>query len=69
MRKLDIATALLLFVGAINWGLVGIFDFNLIASFVENEWGDRVIYGLIGVAAIYRAVYFKSIRNRCEAEE
>jgi uncharacterized membrane protein YuzA (DUF378 family) len=68
MRKFDIATSILLFIGAINWGFIGLFDFNFILVFVENELAVRLIYTLIAVAAIYRAVYYKSVRTRWQEE-
>ena len=60
MKNIDTAAAILLFVGAINWGFVGFFDFNLIHFFIENPMGDRLIYGLIGLAGIYRAVCWQT---------
>ena len=64
MKNLDFAAAALLFIGAINWGFVGIFEINPIHLIVENTSGDRFIYSLVGAAAIYKAVYWKSIRRR-----
>ena len=64
MRKLDIAAAILIYIGAINWGLVGLFNINLVHFFIENYWGDRFLYSIVGIAAIYKIVYWKSIRNR-----
>jgi len=69
MRNLDIVSALLLFMGAINWGFIGIFDINIIHLFFENEAGDRFLYALIGFAGLYRAVYFKSIRKRVKEDK
>ncbi len=43
----------LVVVGGLNWGLVGIFDFNLVATiFGEGSIGERVIYIVVGVAAV-----------------
>jgi uncharacterized membrane protein YuzA (DUF378 family) len=64
MKKLDLAAATLLFIGAVSWGFVGIFGINPIHLIVENTWGDRFIYSLIGAAAIYKAIYWKAIRSR-----
>jgi uncharacterized membrane protein YuzA (DUF378 family) len=51
-------TALVLIViGGINWGLVGFFDYNLVDSlFGEGSGLARVIYALVGLAAVYVAV-------------
>lgn len=43
----------LVWVGAINWGLIGFFDFNLVNEVVGSSPSvERVIYGLIGLAAL-----------------
>lgn len=43
----------LLIIGGINWGLVGIFDFNLVeAIFKENSFITKLIYALVGVSAL-----------------
>lgn len=44
---------LLVIVGALNWGLVGIFQFNLVESLLgEGTTATRIVYGLVGVAAL-----------------
>lgn len=44
----------LMVVGALNWGLVGFFDWNLVSAiFGPMTLISRIIYGLVGVAAIY----------------
>jgi uncharacterized protein len=57
MKNLSIVdwTALaLLAVGGINWGLISLFDFNLVAAlFGEMTILSRVIYGIVGATAIY----------------
>lgn len=47
----------LLIVGGLNWGLVGAFDYNLVDSlFGAGSTLSRVIYVLVGLAAVYAAV-------------
>jgi uncharacterized protein len=58
VKKLDLLAAALLIVGGLNWGLVAIAEFDLVAWIVGEEFGEtnalsRVVYGLVGVAAIY----------------
>jgi uncharacterized membrane protein YuzA (DUF378 family) len=57
MRPLSILALVLVIVGALNWGLVGIFDFNLITwIFGLSTAGitvTRVIYILVGFAGLY----------------
>ena len=60
MKKtfLDWLTLVLVIIGGLNWGLVGIFDFNLVSfifGFVPSL--VRVIYTLVGVSALY-LIYF-----------
>jgi hypothetical protein len=44
-------------VGGLNWGLVGIFKFDLVAAiFGEMEIISRIVYTLVGLSAIYLAV-------------
>ena len=64
MKKFDVIACLLLIIGGINWGLIGIFNFNVISYIVGETWLDRVIYVLIGFAAIYQALGWKAIQNR-----
>jgi uncharacterized membrane protein YuzA (DUF378 family) len=58
MRKLDVLAGALLIVGGLNWGLVAIARFDLVAWIFGEEFGgtnaaSRIVYGLVGVAAIY----------------
>ena len=40
-------------IGAINWGLVGIFDFNLVASiFGDGSALSRIIYAIVGICGL-----------------
>ena len=69
MKKLDIAVAALLIVGGLNWGLVAIAKFDLVAALVGLEFGEtnavsRVIYGLVGAAAVYQIAQQHAIRRR-----
>jgi len=61
MRAAQILAAILLIVGGLNWGLVALANFDLVAALVGQSFGDtnaisRVIYGLVGIAAIFEAV-------------
>ena len=59
MKPLDILTAALVIVGGANWGLVAIAEFDLVATLVGLEFGEtnaasRIVYGLVGLSAIYQ---------------
>ncbi len=54
MRTLKIIAFILVVIGAINWGLVGLFKFDLVAVlFGDMTYFSRVIYTLIGLSGIY----------------
>ena len=58
MRKLDVVAGVLLIVGGLNWGLVAIARFDLVAWLFGEDFGrtnaaSRIVYGLVGLAAIY----------------
>jgi uncharacterized protein len=58
MRKLDVLAGALLVVGGLNWGLVAIAEFDLVAWVFGEDLGEtnavsRIVYGLVGLAAIY----------------
>ena len=58
MRKLDVLAGALLIIGGLNWGLVAIAEFDLVAWVFSEDFGDtnaasRIVYALVGVAAIY----------------
>jgi hypothetical protein len=60
MRKLsgvDLVALILIVIGGINWGLVGLFNFDLVAAiFGGFTILARIVYILVGIAAIYAAV-------------
>jgi uncharacterized membrane protein YuzA (DUF378 family) len=57
MKALNLLTKILLVVGGLNWGLVGIAQFDLVAAlFGEGSALARVVYSLVGVSAIVQAV-------------
>jgi len=67
MKTIDIVAATFLCIGGINWGLVGLFNFDLVAwLFGSMSVISRVIYSLVAVCAIYDAVMFKNIQRRWE---
>ena len=51
MRVLNTVTLVLLIVGGLNWGLVGLFGFDLVAAiFGEMSALSRIVYTLVGVS-------------------
>lgn len=69
MKKLDVIAAILVVVGAANWGLVAAARFDLVASIFGMQFGQTspvsaVIYGLVGLAGLYQAFTWKGIHCR-----
>jgi hypothetical protein len=62
---MDVVVAVLLVVGGANWGLVGLFNFDLVATlFGDASILSRVVYVLVGASALYQAMQWKSIQRR-----
>ena len=66
MRAINSVTLLLLIVGGLNWGLVGLFDFDLVAAlFGEMSALSRTVYALVGISALYQLIpLFRGDENR-----
>jgi uncharacterized protein len=59
MKVLDIIVTAFLVIGALNWGLVGFFGFNLVgAIFGETTALTRVVYAVVGLCGLYEAFNF-----------
>lgn len=54
MKTLKIIAFVLTVIGAINWGLIGIFHFDLVASLLgETTLLSRIVYTLVGISGLY----------------
>lgn len=54
MNALDWAATILMIVGGLNWGLVGVFDYNVVAALFGDQTPlTRLVYALVGIAALY----------------
>ena len=68
MKWFDNTALTLVIVGAINWLLVGIFRFDLVAFLFGNlSWLFRIIYALVGLCGLYLISLYGRIRNTSEA--
>jgi uncharacterized membrane protein YuzA (DUF378 family) len=66
MRTFDVVAILLVVVGALNWGLVAIAEFDLVAALFGLSFGEtsaitRVVYGLVGLSGVYVAARAASL--------
>jgi uncharacterized membrane protein YuzA (DUF378 family) len=65
MKKLDVAAAVLLVVGGINWGVVGVTGSDIVGGIFGNlSPVSRAVYILVGLAAVYQALQWKAIQHR-----
>lgn len=69
MKKLDTLAAVLVVIGGLNWGLVALAKFDLVAWVVGLDFGQtnaasRIVYGLVGLAAVYQVAQQHAIRQR-----
>ncbi len=59
MKYLDITALILVIIGGINWVLIGFFQYNLVDSiFGISSLISRIIYALVGLAALYSISFF-----------
>lgn len=69
MKQLDVVATVLVVVGALNWGLVALAEFDLVAALFGMRFGETspltaVVYGLVGMAGIYQAIAVKGMPRR-----
>ena len=73
MRRLDILALALVIIGGLNWGLVAIAQFDLVAALFGLDFGEtnvatRIVYGLVGLAAVYEITRLGAVRRRATHE-
>ena len=65
VKGLDYTCLTLSIIGAINWGLIGIFRFDLVAFlFGDMSWLSRIIYTLVGLSGLYQYLWPDSSGRR-----
>ena len=58
-KVLDCIALTLAIIGAVNWGLIGFFSFDLVALIFGNmSWISRVIYALVGISGLYLLSFY-----------
>jgi uncharacterized membrane protein YuzA (DUF378 family) len=58
-KTLDCIVLTIVIIGAINWGLIGFFNFNLVALiFGSMSWISRIIYALVGLGGLYLISFY-----------
>lgn len=69
---MNVLALILMIIGALNWGLVGIFDYNLVAAIFGNGTVvTRILYILVGLSAIWGVVMLcnRHVRNARNMKE
>jgi uncharacterized protein len=69
MQTLNLTAGALLIVGGLNWGLVALAEFDLVAWLFGEDFGttnaaSRIVYGLVGLSAVYAIAAVLSRRSR-----
>lgn len=64
MKNFDVIAAVLVVIGALNWGMVGLFQFDLVAALFGASIVSSIVYTLVGLAGLYQAVSWKRIQQR-----
>ena len=69
MRRIDVLAALLVVVGALNWGLVAVAHFDLVATLFGMRFGETsplssAVYALVGLAGVYQGLFWKAMQRR-----
>lgn len=61
-RIIDYSALTIAIIGAINWGLIGLFRFDLVAFiFGDMSWLSRIVYGLVGLCGLYLITFYMNV--------
>jgi len=64
MKYLDCLALTIAIIGAVNWGLIGFFDFNLVAwIFGDMTLFSRIIYSLVGLCGLYLLTFYPRLKD------
>lgn len=68
MKLIDVLATVLVVVGALNWGLVAVARFDLVAALFGLSFGEvspitAIVYGLVGLAGIYQLLVWKRVQR------
>lgn len=64
-KLLDGTALTIAIIGAVNWGLIGLFRFDLVAFIFGNmSWLSRIVYTLVGICGLYLLTFFMRLGDR-----
>ena len=63
-KILDYTALTLTIIGAVNWGLIGLFRFNLVTFlFGDMTWISRIVYAMVGICGLYLLSHFGRVAS------
>lgn len=63
-RAMDYTALIITVIGALNWGLVGLFRFNLVSwIFGDMSWISRIIYVIVGICGLYLLSFLGRVKE------
>jgi uncharacterized protein len=66
MKYINLLAMLLVLIGALNWGLVGVFNYNLVTALLgDASMLTKIVYGLVGAGALYEGFKFIKSKGAC----
>ena len=57
-KFLDCLALTLAIIGAVNWGLIGFFNFNLVSFLFGSNWFSRIVYAIVGLCGLYLLTFY-----------
>lgn len=68
-KALDCTALTIAIIGAINWGLIGFFSFDLVAFIFGNlSWVSRIIYAIVGICGLYLITFYMYTGGKSDGE-
>ena len=68
-KELDCTALTIAIIGAINWGLIGFFSFDLVAFIFGNlSWVSRIIYAIVGICGLYLITFYMYAGGKSDGE-
>lgn len=63
---MNVVAMILVIIGAINWGLIGFFQFDLVAAIFGGQGAivSRIIYALVGLAGLWSIILVPRVKHR-----
>lgn len=60
-KTMNIVALTIAIVGAVNWGLIGFFNFNLVGFVLGAGWVSRTVYAIVGLCGLYLLTFYANV--------